>query len=84
MKRYNSVYAGSYTKPHEMVEENDGDWVWFEDVEHLEAINAELLEAVESLIANVYSCACTMPTKEEREAWDKANAAIAKAEGATQ
>ena len=41
----------------------------------------ELLEALESLIANVYSCACTMPTKEEREAWDKADAAIAKAEG---
>ena len=41
----------------------------------------ELLEALEWLIANVYSCACTMPTKEEREAWDKAEAAIAKAKG---
>lgn len=51
------------------------------DVERLEAINAELLEALESLIANVYSCACTMPTKEEREAWHKADAAIAKAKG---
>lgn len=47
MKRYNSVYAGSYTKPHEMVEENDGDWVWFEDVE---AQFAELLDACESAL----------------------------------
>lgn len=35
MKRYNSVYAGSYTKPHEMVEEKDGDYVLWEDVEAL-------------------------------------------------
>lgn len=42
MKRYNSVYAGSYTKPHEMVEENDGDWVWFEDVENLQDLHAAL------------------------------------------
>lgn len=41
----------------------------------------ELLEALELLIANVHSCACTFPTKEERDAWGKAAAAIAKAKG---
>lgn len=35
MKRYNSVYDGVYTKPNEMVEEANGDWVRWEDVQHV-------------------------------------------------
>ena len=50
MKRYNAVQGGVYDNS-VMVEENDGDWVWYEEVEHLEAINAELLEALESVVA---------------------------------
>ena len=81
MKRYNAVQGGVYDNS-VMVEENDGDYVWYEDVEHLEAINAGLLEALELLIANVHSCAsCAYPTTEERDAWAKARAAIAKAKG---
>lgn len=49
MKRYNSVYAGSYTKPHEMVEEKDGDWVKWEDVQDC-AKCAELLDACKSAL----------------------------------
>ena len=33
MKRYNSVYDGVYTKPNEMVEEANGEWVRWEDVQ---------------------------------------------------
>jgi hypothetical protein len=35
VKRYNSVYDGVYTKPNEMVEEPNGDWVRWEDVKHV-------------------------------------------------
>lgn len=56
MKRYNQVRNGSYEPRSEMVEERDGDWVWWEDVEtqcakleskcaELETKCAELLEA---------------------------------------
>ena len=59
MKRYNSVYDGVYTKPNEMVEEANGDWVRWEDVEALEALEdkcaeleakcAELLKGLEAI-----------------------------------
>lgn len=49
MKRYNAVVGGVYD-PSVMVEEKDGDYVWYEDVERLEAINAELLEALEEIM----------------------------------
>ena len=90
MKRYNSVYDGVYTKPNEMVEEANGDWVRWEDVEaledkcaELESKCAELLEALEG-IAGLF----------ERDDWIyvglsikhriiAARAAIAKAKGET-
>lgn len=51
MTRYNAVRGGVYDNS-VMVEENDGDYVWYEDVEHLEAINAGLLEALEMIATN--------------------------------
>lgn len=47
MKRYNAVQGGVYDNS-VMVEERDGDWVWYEDVE---AKCAELLEACLALAA---------------------------------
>ena len=47
MKRYNAVVGGVYDNS-VMVEEPDGDWVWWEDVE---AQSAELLDACESALA---------------------------------
>lgn len=54
MKRYNAVQGGVYDNS-VMVEEKDGDWVWYEDVEaqcaELETKCAELLEASEAIVA---------------------------------
>lgn len=47
MKRYNAVVGGVYDNS-VMVEERDGDWVWWEDVE---AQYAELLEALEDMLS---------------------------------
>lgn len=33
MKRYNLLDGESYGKRYQMVEEKDGDWVWWEDVQ---------------------------------------------------
>lgn len=79
MKRYNSVYNGSYTKPHEMVEETLGDWVWYEDVERLLEERDVLMEALEGMFRygnppTNFSCDYI-----ELQAWRRANAAIAKA-----
>ena len=43
MKRYNAVVGGVYDNS-VMVEERDGDWVWYEDVE-------DVLEALQDAIA---------------------------------
>lgn len=48
MKRYNLLDGESYGKRYQMVEEKDGDWVWWEDVE---SQFAELLEASEAVVA---------------------------------
>ena len=78
MKRYNAVVGGVYD-PSVMVEENDGDYVWFEDVEDrlekLEGMNAELLRALETLTQDLINGAVWSETK------NKARAAIAKAKG---
>ncbi len=44
MKRYNSVYDGVYTKPNEMVEEPNGDWVRWEDVEQVLQLLSDSIE----------------------------------------
>jgi len=44
MKRYNLLDGESYGKKYQMVEERDGDWVWYEDVE-------DVLEALQDAIA---------------------------------
>lgn len=44
MKRYNQVRDGSYEPRSEMVEERDGDWVWWDDLD-------ELLESATDVIA---------------------------------
>lgn len=51
MKRYNAVVGGVYDNS-VMVEETDGDWVWWE---HVEAQCAELLEASEAIVARMDS-----------------------------
>lgn len=79
MKRYNQVRDGSYEPRSEMVEETNGDWVWYEDVE---AQCAELLEASEAIVARMDSALWQ---------WDlhtcilvgRLRAAIAKAKGET-
>ena len=83
MKRYNQVRDGSYEPRSEMVEEDNGDWVWYEDVEHLEAINAELLEALEWLvkIQSIVSIPEAMHRPTYQKAVEQARSAIAKAEG---
>ena len=43
MKRYNAVVGGVYDNS-VMVEERDGDWVWWEDVE-------EMVEAAKDVVA---------------------------------
>lgn len=43
MKRYNAVCGGVYDNS-VMVEENDGDYVWYEDVE-------EMVEAAKAVVA---------------------------------
>lgn len=73
MKRYNSVYAGSYTKPHEMVEEKDGDWVWYEDVE-------EMVEAAKAVVAQWETPNWNL-TEHTGSLIYRLRAAIAKAEG---
>jgi hypothetical protein len=44
VKRYNSVYDGVYTKPNEMVEEPNGDWVRWEDVEQVLQLLSDSIE----------------------------------------
>lgn len=44
MKRYNLLDGESYGKKYQMVEEKDGDWVLYEDVE-------EMIEAGKDVIA---------------------------------
>ena len=83
MKRYNAVQGGVYDNSI-MIEEDDGDYVWYEDVEQLEALNAELLEALETLETirlAVPGCICYDQLESERIAWAKSDAAIAKAKG---
>lgn len=75
MKRYNLLDGESYGKRYQMAEESNGDWVWYEEVEHLETINAELVEACEGLLGLA-----------ERHGWlhvavNAARSAIAKAKG---
>jgi hypothetical protein len=49
------------------------------DVAELEAINAELLEALETIRQDVLGyCICYDQPERERKAWAKADAAIAK------
>ena len=89
MKRYNSVYDGSYTKPHEMVEEKDGDWVKWEDVEalkekcaELDSKCAELLQALQTAIALYGKFGAIVNDPHAPGEWiSQARAAIAKAKG---
>ena len=75
MKRYNAVQGGVYDNS-VMVEEDDGDYVWYEDVEHLEDINAEMLKLLEQWhsIAEEYTSYALV---------GETRAAIAKAKGET-
>ena len=86
MKRYNSVYDGVYTKPNEMVEEANGDWVRWEDVEaqcaELEAKCAELLEALEGMLRG-FLVTQSLSDYPIYAPCNKAAAAIAKAKGET-
>ena len=79
MKRYNLLDGEVYGKRYQMVEETNGDYVWFEDVEDrlkkLEGMNAELLRALETLTQDLINGAVWSETK------NKARAAIAKAKG---
>jgi len=43
MKRYNAVVGGVYDNS-VMIDERDGDWVWYEDVE-------EMIEAANAVVA---------------------------------
>lgn len=79
MKRYNAVVGGVYD-PSVMVEENDGDYVWYEDVERLEAINAELLEASEAIVAR-WDSPLWKDQPHTGTFIDQLRAAIAKAKG---
>ena len=74
MKRYNAVVGGVYDNS-VMVEEKDGDWVWYEDAERLIAAAPELLEALEALQPYVLHLPDGAPIKET------IRAVIAKAKG---
>lgn len=84
MKRYNQVRDGSYEPRSEMVEEIDGDYVLWEDVDakcaELESKCAELLEAAKNIVG------CWDGSDWEWDEHiailiDRLRAAIAKAEG---
>ena len=74
MKRYNAVVGGVYDNS-VMVEERDGDWVWWEDVE-------AVLEALEYAV-NIYGRfgAVVNEPHNPGEWIELARAAIAKAKG---
>lgn len=74
MKRYNAVQGGVYDNS-VMVEEKDGDWVWWEDVE---AQRAELLEALKVFLE--YNDQGGPLSFNIDAMWAQARAAIAKAE----
>lgn len=75
MKRYNLLDGESYGKRYQMVEEKDGDWVWYEDVE-------AVLEALEYAV-NIYGRfgAVVNEPYHPGEWIEQAKTAIAKAKG---
>lgn len=75
MKRYNLLDGEVYGKRYQMVEERDGDWVWYEDVE-------DILEALEYAV-NIYGRfgAVVNEPHNPGEWIEQAKAAIAKAKG---
>lgn len=83
IQRYDLLDGDSYGKRYQMVEETNGDWVWYEDVEaledkcaELESQRAELLKALKRLLGGWQNDIDTL-----NKAIDFAHNAITKAKG---
>lgn len=73
MKRYNLLDGESYGKKYQMVEEKNGDWVWYEDLE-------EMVETAKDVIAR-WDSPLWKDQPHTGVFIDKLRAAIAKAQG---